>query len=334
MPKNKDFAQRIEIIDECLRNHLRKWTLELLVDTVNRKLADKYGKSISKRSIQEDLKYLREEKDAPIEKKKDGAKTYFLYSDANFSIKNLPIENDEIERLNDVIRILKQVNDFKILPEVEEIVNKLQNTVKTNVLGAPSIIQFEKHTIAQGSDYIDDIFNAIKESLPLRISYQSFKAEAAEECIYHPYLLKEYRNRWFLIGRKSDYDSMTILALDRIKAIKNSNELFIANNLFNTETYFNNMIGITMPKDAEVETIEIKVNQSQAPYIRTKPIHQLQEIIKEYKDGSIKICLRLIINYELKSVLLSYGADIEIMKPISLRDELKTIFQNAMSTYQ
>jgi hypothetical protein len=144
MPKNKDFALRIEIIDECLRNPYKKWTLQMLIDTINIKLSERYGKAIGKRTIQEDLKYLKLDKLAPIKKIKNGKETYFYYDDSNFSIKNLPINDEEINFLNDAINILRQVNDFKILQDVDLIINKLKNTVNTNIEGSSSFVQFEK----------------------------------------------------------------------------------------------------------------------------------------------------------------------------------------------
>ncbi|MBK7288781.1 MAG: hypothetical protein IPI78_00180 [Chitinophagaceae bacterium] len=78
MPKNKDFALRIEIIDECLRNQYRKWTLQKLIDAINDKLKDRYGKSIGKRTIQDDIKYLKFDKMAPIEKRKEGQNIFFI----------------------------------------------------------------------------------------------------------------------------------------------------------------------------------------------------------------------------------------------------------------
>jgi predicted DNA-binding transcriptional regulator YafY len=333
MPQNKDFALRIEIIDECLRNRYRKWTLQDLIDSVNEKLTERYGKTAGKRTIQDDLKYMKEEKGAPIEKIKSGTKTYFLYGDINYSIKNLPIKDEEISYLNDAINILRQVNDFKILQDVDEIVSKLQNTVKTNIEGGPTIIQFEKNATAAGIGYIDDIFSAIKEKTPLRVTYQPFNAEPQQH-VFHPYLLKEYRNRWFLIGRKNNSGSITNFALDRIKEIKNSNIDFVENDLFDPETYFNNLIGVTMPEGELVQPIEIKVTANQAPYIKTKPIHHTQEIIKEYAKGDILIRLYLISNYELRSVILSFGCDLEVIKPLALRESLREVLQKAVICYK
>lgn len=333
MPQNKDFALRIEILDECLRNRYRKWTLQTLIDAVNEKLQEQYGKDASKRTIQDDLKFMKEEKGAPIERRKDGTTTYFYYTDTNFSIKNLPIKEEEINLLNDAINILRQVSDFKILEDVDEIVQKLQNKIKTNVTGSASIIQFEKHTEAAGTGFIDNIFTAIKEKTPLRIKYHSFKAAQPEECILHPYLLKEYRNRWFVIGRKNTSDAFSNLALDRIKDLKNSSVEYVENNLFNPDTYFNNLIGVTVPEGVVVQDIDISVSEQQAPYVKTKPIHHTQVILQEYPDGKILIRLYLIANYELQSVLLGYGADIEVIKPDSLRETMKTIFMKTAEIY-
>jgi len=333
MPENKDFSFRLEILDECLRNKYRNWTLQDLIDKVSERLSERYNKTASKRTIQADLKYMMEEKGAPIEKKKNGTTTYFYYSDPSYSIKNLPVKEEEINFLKDAINILRQVNDFKILQDIDSIVTKLQNTVNTNTEGSPLIIQFEKHTTAIGIEYIDSLFTAIKEKVALRISYQPFNETEPIDNIFHPYLLKEFRNRWFVIGRKDKSDAITILALDRIKKIRNSSENYLPNNLFEPETYFNNLIGVSIPEDAGIQTIEIKVASKQAPYVKTKPIHNTQTIIEEHKNGSLLIQLRLICNYELKSVLLGYGSDIEVIKPIKLRDSLKNEFLGIISNY-
>lgn len=334
MPKNKDFALRTELIDECLRNSLRKWTLEKIVAEVNLKLNERYNKTTSKHTIQNDIKYLIEEKNAPIARKREGNVTYFYYLDKNFSIKNLPIQEEEVILLKDAINILGQVSEFQIVNDVKEIILKLQNTVSLENVKNPSIIQFEKQDISVGVEYIDDIFTAIKEKIALRISYQSFKAGNAEEYIFHPYLLKEYRNRWFVIGRRDNLDKPTNLALDRIKKIKNSTEKYLENDLFNPDVYFNNLVGVTFPEGAQIETIELKIAAGQVPYIKTKPIHHTQTVIKEYKNGNIVIELHLIINYEFRSVLLSYGCDITVIKPLELREQVKDIFARGSDCYK
>lgn len=334
MPANKDFFHRIEIIDECLRNHLQKWTLEKLTDCVNEKLEDRYGKKASRRTIQNDIAYLIKEKNAPINRKHDGHTVYFYYLDKTFSIKNLPIQEEDVSLLKNAISILQQVNEFQILNDVNAIIQKLENTIDNSKNSKPSAIQFERNPATAGTQYIDELFDAITHESVLRITYQPFSKEPVEH-IFHPYLLKEYRNRWFVIGRSNKAKNIAMnFALDRIKKIRNSSETFTANDLFDPEKYFNDVIGVTLPPGEKPVEIEIKVSKKQAPYILTKPIHHTQQTIKTYADGSVILKLFLVNNFEFRSQLLSYGCDIEVIKPESLRKELAEIFSTAVKCYQ
>ncbi len=331
MPRNKGFSQRIELLDECLRRKQKKWFIEDLLEVINEKLQDRYGQAVSKRTIQYDLDYLLNEKQAPVEKAKDGARVYYFYSDPNYSILNLPVSEEELSYLRDAIRMLRQVNDFKILDDVDQIVDKLEQTVTTNVGDSRSMIQFEKHTHADGSEYLDDLFTAIRERSVLKISYEPF-GQPVQEWVMHPYLLKEYRNRWFLIGRKDDNTVITNLALDRIRRLKNSSLSYSDNDRFDPETYFDHIIGVSFPEGEQVQDVVIKVHGRQAFYVRTKPVHHSQQIESTSADQML-IKLRLINNYELRSVLLSYGPDIEVVAPESLKDQMKALYTTAAKLY-
>lgn len=331
MPKNKDFALRIEIIDECLRRRQRKWYIEDLLDEVNIKLEERYNKKVSKRTIQYDLNHLIDERQAPIERCRDGQRVYYKYTESNYSVMNLPISEEEVEILKDAVDVLRQVNDFKIVGEVDAIIEKLNHTISTNVAENRLMIQFEKHSHANGIQHIDNIFTAIKEKIPLKISYQPFGADDCLEWLIHPYLLKEYRNRWFLIGRRDDFNKVSNLALDRIKKIKNSSAPFVENDLFNPETLYAYLIGVTFPDGEQPQDVVIKVKGRQGYYVRTKPIHETQEIVNQPDEETLIIKLRLINNYELRSVLLSYGADFEVLQPESLRSQLAEIHKRALN---
>ncbi len=94
------------------------------------------------------------------------------------------------------------------------------------------------------------------------------------------------------------------------------------------------MIGVTFPLEQNIETIDLKISANQAPYIKTKPIHHTQQIVREYKNGSLLIRLFLICNYELRSVLLGYGCDLQVLCPLFLRNEIKNIFDQGIKLYK
>src|SRR5690606_3824961 len=101
MPKNKDFQRRIELIDECLRRKQKKWSVHTLLDTINDKLIAEYGTEVSKRTLQNDLNYIQYDLNAPITIAKEAQVFYYSYSDPNYSIKNIPVTEEEITYLRD-----------------------------------------------------------------------------------------------------------------------------------------------------------------------------------------------------------------------------------------
>lgn len=329
MTTTKKQFKRLEILDELFNR--KKCTQEELLNYINEKLADD-GKTIDKRTLFRDIKYLIEEKDAPVHRPEKGDEFYYYTS--KFSIKNIPLDEDDVIVLRKAIVVLKQVQDFQMTDEVEEVIRKLENKIHTQTDGQPTIVQFEKHTTASGKEFFDNLMDAIDAKVPVKLFYQPFGFDEASEKTVHPYLLKEFRNRWFLIGREGEADFVNNYALDRIKKIKPSDSIFIENNLFDPDHYFDALIGVSVPRGASPETVEIKVYKASVPYIVTKPIHHSQAITKENKDGSMIIKLNLIINFELKSILLSYAAGIEVRKPKALRLEMKDLLKETMTRYK
>lgn len=323
---------RIEILDELLGSSTKRDYKELL-EALSRTLELKGEVPIQERMLKNDISYLENELGAPIHRptKKDNK----VYYTEKFSLKMIPVDDDDISIMKKAVAILKKATNIKLTGEIDEMIARLENKIHTNVEDSFTMIAFEEHTEAKGYEFFDELFSAIQEKSPIKINYQPFGKEV-RECLVHPYMLKEYRNRWFLIGRMGDYDSVTNLALDRIKGkIKNSSISFIENDLFDPESYFNNLIGVSFPNDQDGPSeIIIKVSPTAAPYIKTKPLHKGQKIIKEYKDESILIQLNLYKNFELTSYLLSYGQSIEIVKPKELRIEMSEMLKNMLKNYQ
>lgn len=323
---------RTEILDELLGS-IKKRNYEDLLDALNEKLVEKGDKEVSLRTLQYDISNLVNRKNAPIHRpdKKDDK----VYYTEKFTLKNIPLDQDDISILKNAVTILRKATNIRLTKEVDEIISRLENRIHTNVPESISMIAFEEHTEAQGKEYFEELFNAIKEKCPVKISYQPFGKEE-REWVVQPYMLKEYRNRWFLIGRVGSHTSISNLALDRIKGkLKNSAEPYIENNLFDPEHYFNNVIGVTLPSDQQAPSqIIIRVAPVSAEYIRTKPLHRSQEIIKEYKNGGLQISLNVYINYELISYLLSYGDGIEIIQPEGLREKLAAIVNEIARNYK
>lgn len=329
MPATKNQGLRLEHLDQLLAS--QKLTVDQLLTKINYRLGD--DKPITKRTLFRDIEDLIEEKEAPIHRPDKSKTDNRYYYTRPFSIKNIPLDEEDINTLKQAVQILKQVENFTLLKDVEDVIQKLENRIQTPSSEEAVLLQFEKHTTALGTEYINELLDAIKEKTTLRLTYQPYTHDHATERVVHPYLLKEFRNRWFLLGREGDATRITIYSLDRIKKIRNSGADFIDNDLFIPDDYFKYLIGVSVSADSKPEVIEIRVNKQQAPYVLSKPIHSNQEKIREYKNGDILIRLTLIINYELKSVLLSYNKGICVKKPKSLVVELKQLLSEMTNLY-
>ena len=100
------------------------------------------------------------------------------------------------------------------------------------------------------------------------------------------------------------------------------------------EDYFKNIIGVTLPANSSVKTIELEFSALRAPYVTTKPLHHSQKIITQKEDGKIVLHLHVIPNRELESVILSYGCDVKVLQPQSLKINLKEIAEAMGRCYE
>ncbi len=329
MPKTRKPQERAEILDELLAHG--DWTGNELLERVNEKLQDLDEKPVDMRTLRRDLDYL-ELKGAPLHRPVKGDMTYSY--DHKFSLKDVPLDSDELRALKQAINILRKVENFQMMDELDLIIGKLANRIHTNVPDNQTIVQFENHTSAKGSQWFNELFDSIREQTTLDITYHSYRYNEPKEYVLHPYLLKEYRNRWWLLGRDDKTNKVLTLGLDRIQKFKVSKQEFRANDLFHPDTFFDKVIGVSMDYDRSPEDIILKVNPVSVQHVESKPIHKYQEEIRKEKDGSLIIKLNLMINYELKATILGFGNGIEVLEPVSLRDEIKLIHEKSFSQYK
>jgi hypothetical protein len=331
MPVVKNARLRLEVLDEILSG-INKYSFNDLLKKINNKLILNGDSAIGEKTLYNDLKYLREEKGAPINKPNAFDPNY--YYTEKFSIKELLLGDEEVDYLKQAAEILKRLSPFLIGQEIDEIIAKLENKVHTNVPSREQIIQFETHTQSTGGNWLQSLFSAIKEKLALRIIYKPFSKTESKELIFHPYLLKQYRNRWFVFGREDHNNYVTNLALDRILSIKNSSTSFVENDLFSPDDYFKHLVGVSMPRNSPIEDVVIRIKATTVPYLTSKPIHNLQEVTKTYKNGDVQIKIPVYINYELESTIMSYGKALEVLKPEVLRNNLKELMNELHSIYK
>lgn len=333
MATNKHATIRYHALDRCFSNVGRKFYINDLVDACNEAIYEFSGSKngVKKRQVYADIVFMESEQgwSIPLEKVKFGHKVFYRYSDKNFSIRNQGINQNEAEQLKETLSILSR---FKGLPQfdwVEEIQVRLEETFKLKS-SSNNTVGFEQNQYLKGLNHFRTLFNAIQNQQVLKIDYKSFKKNVIVKHFIHPWFLKQYNNRWFLFGFNQEYNSISNLAIDRIESIEDSKIDYIVNNQINFDEYFEDVIGVSIYNNSKIEVVVIKISNNVYPYIESKPLHGSQRVIKKDIDDVI-IELKIKINHELIALLFSYLDAIEILEPITLRNQFKDISFNILN---
>ena len=296
-----------------------------MVEMINNKLSEE-DLSIQKRQVYDDIKYMESESGYGVEliKEKIGRKVYYRYKDPSFSIKNQPLNESEKLQFKEAINSLQR---FKGLPQFEWVDDMAQRLESTIDLGynMSSIIEYEYNPDLKGYQFIKNIYEAIVNKVVLKIIYKPYGKDEQKFSL-SPYYLKQYNNRWFLFGKDSKFSSISNLPLDRIQSIQLS-ELQFEKSPVDFEGkmdygYFDDIVGVTIPKDSKIQEIVLRINKTIWPYIESKPFPSQQNKVEKYGDDFI-VKLKLIPNNELESKILEWGEYIEVIKPDFLRDKLR-----------
>ena len=268
---------------------------------------------------------------APIEGISFGKKKYFRYSDKNFSIDKQPLNQAELEQIKAAMQVLSH---FKGMPQFEwlnELNPKMENALLLENNTAP-IIGFDNNNYLTGIERLGDLFHCILYKKPLCITYQSYKKTEPSKQLLYPYYLKQYNNRWFLFGLNVKLNKITNLALDRIKAVEEEHIPFIESTI-DFEEYFDDIIGVTLPENSTKERIILKFSTLASPYVFSKPLHHSQKKV-EYNNEELTISIEVIPNYELESLMLSFGERVEVIEPDNFKNIIKKRLEDATNSYQ
>ncbi len=334
MAANKEAFIRYRIIDRMLRN--KRMTYPSMDDFID-EMEEKLGKVFSDSTIQKDIKAMKQDELlgflAPIKwSKREGG---YYYSDENYTITEIPLSETDLDSLEFAATVLQQFKGIKMFADFEATVDKIFNAINVNSLltqdEIEDTIQFEKVPNFKGSNLIGTLLTHIKERECIYVEYQKFNSEDTKTHNLHPYLLKEYRNRWYLVGMNNKNGYINTFGLDRITFIEKSSTSFKFHKTFSTKNYFQHAFGITT-FEGKAEEVVLAFNKIQKAYILTQELHETQEIVSETADELV-IKLNVGITVELIMSILSFGENVKVLSPETLKSTIKERLQKSLDLY-
>ena len=320
MAQTRNAQLRYRVLDRCFRNRVSPKTFEELKKEIDRVLGDLDNNIplISDRTLREDIRIMRAPSgfNAPIVARKVGNDQFrYYYSDPKFSIFKTALSEKDVDTLQSTIEMLGRYRGLPSTAWLEEIISSLELRFDLKV-SHKQLVAFEQNPELKGLEHLSALIDATMNEQTLDITYRSYRGNENTYAI-SPYYMKQYNGRWFLFGLDNTKSRLMNMALDRIVSFKSSTEDFVPNQNIDFDTYFDDIIGVTVPDDdIKKETIVLRFSEARYPYVISKPIHPSQKII-DPESHTISISVRP--NRELYQHLLSFTPDVEVVSPEWIR---------------
>lgn len=275
MPTNKNAAIRYQTLDKCFRDRRHRYYIEDLIDKCEEAIYYYNGVGeVSRRQIFEDIKFMESETgwSVPLERKQDGRRVYYRYRDPDFTINAQPLTEDEARQLRSVIITLRRFRGLPSNAWVDEVISNLE--WRFGLRGKQeNIIGFEQNPYLRGLNLLPDIIDAATSQQAVRITYRNYKnCDEEYTVVVHPWYIKQYNNRWFLMAYDAEADRISNYALDRIQNFKVEEDVaYIPNKEVDFEHYFDDVFGVTIPP-SDVEKIRVLLQFSK----KAIPLYRVQ----------------------------------------------------------
>ena len=328
MPINKNAFIRYKYLDSLLSDYHHYYDIHDLTEKVNDMLFDDGLPEVTQRCIEKDINTLEYAPfSAPIERVSKVGKHCIRYNKRSFSIFTKELSDEESNLLREVLNTIGQfdgLDNFKWLEDFK---------IGLGLEDRRQIISFSNNRFLTNSNLLGTLFDNISNEVVIKLSYHTFSDETIRSIDFHPYLLKQYNDRWFLLGAADSDQKMLTFALDRIDKVEPLPEKKYIECPEDIYERFDDIVGVTLYEDRKVEHIIFWVSDYSKDYIITKPIHESQKslrnnaidtLLKKYPNiGSGGIfSIDCIPNYELIRELCSFGKELIVLEPSSIKDEI------------
>ena len=320
MPVNKNALTRYKYLDDLLSDRHHYYDIHDLTEKCNRKLLEDGFPEVTQRCIEKDINYLEYAPfSADIERFWVNGKRCMRYENPSFSIFRKDLSNEEENLL---LEVLNTIGQFDGLDNFE-----WMNSMKIG-LGLkerPKVISFSNNPYLRNSNMLGTLFDYISNQVVVQLSYHTFSDMETKSIVFHPYLLKQYNNRWYLIGVADEDGKILNFAIDRLDEVKALPERHYNKCTYDLEERFEDIVGVTLFENRPIEHILCWVSDASKGYVETKPIHGSYTPIKgdaeqllrsEFSQlqGGMFFTLDCINNYELIRELCSYGKDLIVLR--------------------
>ena len=292
---------------------------------------------VAERTLKEDINQMRERYQAPIKfNRRLGGYHYY----ASFDLNTVEIEltNQDVAALKNAVSTLNQFRDLAVFADFRGAVEKIEQAVRfrfSQPAKSQAYIAFEAAPPGIGNELLDTLLVACMSRQVIQFEYQKYDDPAPRLRTVYPHMMKEHRNRWYIIGYELEPPQVRVFGLDRV--IANTLEITALSfdpPVFDAEAYFRPALGVAVYDDP-AEDVILSFTRKQGLHFRAQPFYPFKKdaILVDTKD-EFRVKLTIIINHELVFELARLGDSVKVMAPLSLVHKLTHFFLGALYQYQ
>lgn len=218
---------------------------------------------------------------------------------------------------------------FKLNYQVEVLTTELGSSQKLS-----NNISYAFEQQINGTQFIAEILQAISNKKKIRITHKKFQSNHSDVREVAPYLLKEFKGRWYLLGevfKESQKAKYQVFGLDRINALTTLKDNF-KTTIKNPKEYFKDIIGVSGWEN-KLEKVKIEFPANQAKYIKSLPLHDSQTVLTD-DEQKLVIQIEIKPNYEFYQHILSYGPTAKVIEPKSIADRVISQLNETLRQYK
>ena len=187
--------------------------------------------------------------------------------------------------------------------------------------------------IPGGTDFLQTVVDAMRQNRILEVEYQPFYEDQSKTYHIHPYCLKMYRMRWYVLGWFEEKGALRQFSLDRTLKMAMTEKEFEYPDDFSPEYYYKYAVGIWVNEDLNPETVILRAYGQHSKYLRTLPLHSSQTEINNAEDY-VDFQYRVLITRDLIGEILQMGDKVEVLAPKELRKQVKDAAKGILSRYK
>jgi len=308
-------------------------------------IASKRGKSVQdlaselschSRTVYRDLEALQVAGFPVYTERKNQKKYWSLMESAKHQIQ-IPFNITELMALYFSSDMLKMLKNTLFYDSLESLFQKIKATLPPEYM---TYLQHVESSLKVGlkptKDYsqfgeiLDQINEAILNRRHVRIRYFVMSRKNISQRVVDPYKLWFFDGTFYMLGFCHLRKDIRLFAVDRIRKMVLTDTTFETPRDFDIEHYLRDSFGTFLGKPIQVA---IHFSPRIAGYIAEKTWHESQ-VVEKQKDGSLIFKVEIAGTEEIKFWILRWGKDAVVLKPDSLRKEIRMEAESVLKNYR